>query len=331
MGRNDTCKLVIIQIVTLLIFLNHSFSQEKGIQKEPNLPPAYLLKANFKTQVYYNYVLSDTTKIKRVYADSSVREFQRIIRYFLTIMQPDSPKDGFSKVEISIDSINYRFIEGNKVYEFTNIETSNPNVFKFDDFQTYNIPMSMQFVIVYSPYGEVARIEGERLLEKRAYIEQLKNSIPDSIWYYNWTDGLSDNRLKFIGDVIKLLYPVNPVYRDSVWYSPLELQIDGILILDTVELRATGFINNKYTIIGKFVNPNLIPKKVKFYDIKTLSFPYKLTDSSGFLEQILSAGGLVQELNIKLQLTVEVGNPFIFKENITKNLHWEMVNSYRFK
>jgi hypothetical protein len=322
---------VFIQIITFVVVTVNIFSQEKGAAPETKLPPAYMLKANFKLQVYYNYVLSDTTIVKRVYADSSQREFKRIVNYYLTIMQPDAPKDGFSKVEVSIDSINYKFFDGNKVYEFSDIETANPSVFKFDDFQTYSVPMSMQYDIIYSPYGEVAKIEGERLEEKRNYVEQLKTSIPDSIWYYNWKDGLSDARLKQIGDVIKILYPINPVYRDSIWYSPIELQIDGLNIVDTVELKATGFMNNKYSIVGRFVKPSTIWKNTKFYDIKSLSLPYKIINSKGNIKQTLSATGVVHEFEINLNLTLEVGNPFVFKENIEKHLRWEMVKSFRFK
>lgn len=331
MGWNDISKLVIIQIVAYLICTNIVLGQEKGASQETQLPPAYMLKANFRTQIYYNYVLNDTTKVKRVYADSSIKEFQRIISYFMTIMQPDPPKDGFSKVEISIDSIHYKFIEGENVYQFYNIETASPSVFKFEDFLTYNVPMSMQYDLTYSPYGEVAKIEGERLTEKRNYVEMLKNSIPDTIWYYNWTDGLSDLRLKYIGDVIKLIYPINPVYRDSIWFSPIELQVDGIHLIDTVELKVSGFWNNKYNIVGKFTSPKVRWKRTKFYAIPNLLLPYKLLNANGKLEQTLSAAGLAQELKIQLNLKLQVGTPLIFEENLTKNLHWIMVNSYRFK
>lgn len=328
MGRYDTCILVFIQIASILIFQFNIHSQEKG---EIKFPPAYQLKANFKTQTFYNYVLNDTTEIHRTYADSSKSYFQRIINYFMTLVQRDDPKDGFAKIEVYIDSITYKFIENDKVYEFINIETSSPTIFKFEDFQTYSVPMSMQFEITYSPYGEVAKIEGERLSEKRSYIEQLKPTIPDSIWYYNWSDGLSEQRLKYIGDVIKLVYPINPIYRDSIWHSPIELQIDGINLIDTVELKATGFNNNQYQIVGKFVNPNIIWKRTKFYDVKSLSLPYRLNVAAGSIEQSLSATGVVKEFKIILNLNLNVGQPISFTENIIKKLRWEMVNSYRFR
>ncbi len=328
MGRYDTCKLVFIQIVLIVVFQINIFSQEKG---EIKLPPAYQLKAYFKTQVYYNYVLYDTTEIQRTYADSSKKQFRRVINYFMTLVQRDDPKDGFSKIEVYIDSITYKFEENDKVYQFTNIETSDPTIFKFEDFQTYSVPMSMQFEIIYSPYGEVAKIEGERLFEKRSYVEKLRPTIPDTLWYYNWSDGLSDHRLKYIGDVIKLLYPIHPTFRDSIWHSPIQLQIEGINLVDTLELKATGFFANQYQIVGRFVNPNIIWKRTKFYDVKSLSLPYKLNGAVGSIEQSLSSTGIVKELRIILNLNLDVGRPIAFTENVIKKLRWEMVNSYRFK
>ncbi|MFN3305837.1 MAG: hypothetical protein ACK42Z_01485 [Candidatus Kapaibacteriota bacterium] len=327
MGWYDTCKLVFIQIASILIFQLNIISQEKG---EIKFPPAYQLKAYFKTQTFYNYVLYDTTEVHRTYADSSKKHFKRIINYFMTLVQRDDPKDGFAKVEIYIDSITYKFVENDKVYEFVNIESSNPNIFKFEDFQTYIVPMSMQFEIIYSPYGEVAKIEGERLLEKRSYVEKLRPTLPDTLWYYNWNDGLSDQRLKHIGDVIKLIYPPHPIFRDSLWRSPIELLIDGINLIDTVELKATGFFNNQYQIVGRFVNPSIIWKRTKFYDIKSLHLPYELKDVVGSIQQSLSATGIVKELKIILNLDLDIGLPIAFTENISKSLRWEMIKSYRF-
>ncbi len=336
MGWNDIGKLVFVSIFAAILSINFILSQEKTLPgaKETSLPPAYLLKPVFRVHNYYNYILYDTSEVVRIYKDSSTVKYTRNMIYYLTLVQPDPPVDGFSRVEVSIDSIYYRFQEGQKVYEFSSIENSNPNVFKFEDFQTYSIPMSMEFTIVYSPYGEVAKIEGERLLEKRRYIDTLKATIPDSIWYFNWVDGLSDSRLKQIADVIKITFPINPVYKDSIWSSPIELQIDGINVIDTLDLKCTGFFNNKYSIEGVFKNPSLEWKKTKFYGIKTLSFPHKIARGQGVFKQILSAAGLVQSLNINLDLEIFVGEKsenILFTEKIKKNLKWEMVKSFKFR
>lgn len=336
MGWNDFGKLVFVSFFAIILSINHILSQEKTVPgaKEPSLPPAYLLKPAFRVQNYYNYVLYDTTEVIRIYQDSSIVKYSRNMIYYFTLMQPDRPIEGFSRVEVSIDSIYYRFQEGQNVYEFSRIENSNPNVFKFEDFQTYSIPMSMEFTIIYSPYGEVAKIEGERLFEKRRFIDTLKATNPDSIWYFNWVDGLSDSRLKQIADVIKITFPLNPVYKDSIWSSPIELQIEGINIFDSLELKCTGFFNNNYSIIGSFKNLRSEWKKTKFYGIKTLSLPYKFVGGKGGFEQILSTGGLVQSLNINLNLEIVVGEKaenILFTEKIKKNLKWEMVKSFKFK
>jgi len=334
MGWNDFSKLVVISFFAGVLSVFYLFAQDRTVPggKDSNLPPAYSLKPVFKTQVYYNYNLYDTTSVVRVYPDSSIKRFKRIITYFMTLMQPDPPKNGFSYVEVSIDSIHYRFEEEKKIYQFWNIETANPEIFKFEDFQTYNIPMGLEYTLVYSPYGEVAKIEGERLQEKRLYVEKLKPTMRDTLWLYNWTEGLSDFKLKHISDVIRISYPVNPVYKDSAWLSPIELDIDGINLFDTTVVKCTGFLGNKYYIEGNFSKPFAKWKKTKFYGVKTLSLPYSVEVGSGTFKQILTSAGLVQTLKIRLDIVLSVGGEKnVFNEHLAKTMHWEMEKSYRFK
>ncbi|MCX7879280.1 MAG: hypothetical protein N2517_01305 [Ignavibacteria bacterium] len=332
MGWNDISKLVLVYLLFNLI-LNFSTAQEKiqkGLQ-EPQLPPAYNLKGYYKPLVYYNYNYVDTTIVKRLYIDSSIIEYKRIITYFMTLFQPDPPKDGFAKVEVSIDSMHYKFIEGEKTYEFINIEVSDPNILKFEDFQAMSIPMGKEFTIIYSPYGEVAKIEGEKLDYYKDYVEQLKPHVRDTMSIFNWTEGLSTPRLKHIADVFKIQYPLKYVYRDSIWFSPIEMQIEGINLSDTLELKVTGFLNNKYYIEGKFSKPFVIYKPTRFYGLQNLSLPYNLVDAKGKIDLKLNAGGSVQEMTITLEANLDVGSPKIFQQTIQQILKWDLIKSYRFK
>jgi hypothetical protein len=334
MGWNDLGKLVVISCIAGILSVFGLLGQEKTVTgaKEGNLPPAYTLKPVFRTQIYYNYNLYDTAYVVRVYPDSSIKKFKRIITYYMTFVQPDAPKNGFSFVEVAIDSIYYKFEDGQNIYEFSNIETASPGVFKFEDFQTYSVPMGVEFTIVYSPYGEVAKIEGDRLLEKRKFVDTLKPAVSDTIWLYNWTDGLSDSRLKHIGDVVKIIYPSTPVFRDSIWFSPIDLYLDGLIVYDTVVVKCAGFSNNRYSIEGIFSKPISKWKKTKFYGVKSISLPYTIETGKGNFQQILSSTGIVQSLSISLDIALSVGGEKNnFKEYLTKKMHWEMVKSYKFK
>lgn len=333
MGWNDFSKFFNLLALILILGVSSSFAQSGSAEKSGEgssvLPPSYILKGIFRATVYYSYVLSDTTIVTRIYADSSSQNFTRIVKYFLTITQPDLPEKGFSKVDVNIDSIHYKFIEGNKTYTFSSLDNFDPKIFYFDDFKTISIPMSKEFTLVYSPYGEVAKIEGERLDYFRNYIKNTLKESNDSVLIYNWTDGLSDERLKSIGDVFKLIYPSNPVYQDSLWNSPFFIQLEGLNFIDTVAIKVIGSEGKNYILEGNFRTPLLIPKKVKFYGLNNLTWDIKMKGAKGNFVQKLTSAGAVQDFTINFDFSIVVGTTQkVFEQTTQKKIHWELVKQY---
>lgn len=332
MGWNDTCKLVFILLLPILIPYFLVFSQvKKGLDEKP-LPPAYTIKGALRTKIYYNYILTDTTKVSRVYNDSSTLKYDRITKYFLTIIQPDNPENEFTKIDVSVDSMHYYFIDGNERYEFTSIERAASKVLNFEDFKAINIPMSRNFTIVYSPYGEVAKVEGEQITFDRNYIAEISSKTTDSILIHNWTDWLSDFPLQHIGNIFKIIYPKLPVYKDSIWKTTMDIRIENSNITDTIEAKVTGFYNNLYTIEGKFSRYFTHPKKIKFYKIPNLSLKTEITEHNGTFTQNLTSTGVVKFVEIQSNLTRNVfEQTLICTENILSHLKWELVNQYTFR
>ncbi len=332
MGWNDISKLVLVFAIFFAVTNIYSQPEAKsGAQDQ--LPPAYILKGIFRTHIYNNYLYSDTTIVRRTYVDSTELSYKRIVNYYLTIFQPDPPDSkGFWKIDVSIDSIHYVFEEGDTRYEFTSLENFDPKVFNFDDFKTVSIPMSKEFTIEYSPYGEIVKIEGERLDYFRDYVEKSFKDSPDSISYYYWTDGLSDERLAHIADVFKIIYPINPVYQDSLWTTPIYMNIDGIIVRDTIVGKVKGLYDNNYVIEGMLTQSFILPKKVKFYNLPYLDWTLSITKSIGSFAQYLSTSGTMKEMKINLDLEIEAGRPKqVFTQSISKRMHWELTNQFRFK
>lgn len=333
MGWNDFSKFFNLLAFILILSVSSSLAQsgfaKKSGEGNNTPPPSYILKGNFRPTVYYSYVLSDTTIVMRLYADSSSRNFTRIVKYFLTINQPDSPEKGFSKVDVNVDSIHYEFTEGDKTYKFTSLDNFDPKIFYFDDFKTISIPMSKEFTLVYSPYGEVAKIEGERLDYFRDYIKNTLKESSDSILIYNWTDGLSDERLKSLGDVFKLIYPSNQVYQDSLWKSPFFIQLEGLNIIDTVDVKLVGFESKNYVLEGNFRTPTLLPKKVKFYGLNNLTWNIQINYAEGHFVQKLTPAGAVRDFIINFDFSIVVGTTQkTFEQTTQKRIHWELVKQY---
>lgn len=332
MGWNDTRKLVFILLLPFLIPHTLVFSQvRKGLDAKP-LPPAFTIKGSLRTKIYYSYVLTDTTKVSRVYADSSILKYERITKYFLTIIQPDNPEKGFTKIDVSVDSMHYYFNNGNERYEFTSIEGATPKVLNFEDFKAISIPMSRNFTIVYSPYGEVAKVEGEQITFDRNYITEISSKTTDSILIHNWTDWLSDFSLHHIGNIFKIIYPKLPVYKDSIWETTMDIRIENLNLTDTIEAKITGFINNTYTIEGKLKNYYVHPKKIKYYKINNLSLKTEVASIYGTFTQELTPAGVVKFVDIQSNLqrnTFE--EKLIFLENISSHAKWELINQYTFR
>ncbi|MGQ9819710.1 MAG: hypothetical protein ACUVQ1_07295 [Candidatus Kapaibacteriales bacterium] len=332
MGWNDARKLVFILFLPILISHLLAFSQvKKGLDEKP-LPPAYTIQGALRTKIYYNYILTDTTKVSRVYADSSVVNYERITKYFLTIIQPDNPENGFTKIDVSVDSMHYYFNDGIERYDFTSIERAIPKVLKFEDFKAISIPMSRNFTIVYSPYGEVAKVEGEQITFDRNYIAEIANKTTDTILIHNWTDWLSDFTLQHIGNIFKIIYPKLPVHKDSIWETTMNIRIENLNITDTIKAKVIRFFNNLYTIEGKISGYFIHPKKIKFYKIPNLSLQIEVTDYSGTFAQDLTPTGVVKFVEIQSHLSRNVfEQTLIFTEKILTHYKWELVNQYTFR
>lgn len=332
MGRNDIGKLVNLLFLFCVIPTMLIFGQVKKNSENNTFPPAYTIKGALRTKIYYNYIVTDTTKVTRVFTDSSVLKYQRIIKYFITIIQPDFPENGFTKVDVSVDSIHYSFSDGIENYEFTTIEKASSKVLGFEDFKAYSIPMSRQFSLIFSPYGEVAKVEGEQLTSDRNYISEISTKTNDSILIHNWSDWLSDFALQHIGNVFKILYPQVPVYRDSIWITTLDIRIENLNLTDTLEAKVTGFWNNLYTIEGKIKGFYLHPKPIKYFKVNNLSLETELTKLESSFTQNLTTTGVVKYTDIFTNLSqIVLEKKEIFRQEIYNHYNCELINQYTFR
>ena len=60
--------------------------------------------------VYHRYRVTENTKVKRVFDDSTLTEFEKVVTHWFTVFVPGSKDEGgFLVVEISTDSLDYKF------------------------------------------------------------------------------------------------------------------------------------------------------------------------------------------------------------------------------
>lgn len=347
MGRNDFSCLVtllfqkimskrnLILVATpfffiLWIIITHpAFSQEGA--KKSELPPAYKLNYKPPQTIRHVYKMHDSTVVTRIFSDNSTKKFTREVIYYFNFVMPNPPKEGFMTLEVSIDSLKYKFTEGEAVFEFDS-QADNPGALTFEDLVATIVPLGNEFNMTYSPYGEVAKIDGERLEFLIDYIEQQKkNPMSDELINFVWQEGISLDRLKFLADVKKIFFTLEPIEIDSLWETPFNFQLDYINFEDTLIAKISKFKDGYFYIDAVSTNIQAKNKPAKLYGIKTQLIEVADTKGTGTFNLVMHNRGFVSKAELKYN--VEIGSYIkkeYFKQKIETKTSWELLKQYKF-
>lgn len=321
-------KKLIFLFILVLAFPVTGFPQQKGDEVQL---PTYTLKLFFPTAIRDIYVMSDTTTVVRKYSDSSLRKFKREYEFYLTEVSQSPPDQGVYKISVSTDSLFYKFTEGNATFDF-NSQADNPGALNFEDLKKVIVPLGKDFTMTYSPYGEVVSTEGERLDWLRNYVLEQGKGILDTVRTFLWLDGISLNHLKFLCDAKKIVYPLEPPMKDSIWYSPIDFQLNSLNFYDTVGVKITDVNEGNITMEAKLNNIRAFPEPGIFYGIKDMLLPIESCKGTGTFKLIISPKGTLKysEINADVDITVRVHND-IFTEHIQSKLVWNLLEQLTFK
>jgi len=118
----NSFKTTIFAIIAIL-FINSLYADDKNAIKgksneSKNDIIAYGLKVKHQVNTYFRYKLTEISEVKRSYSDSSIKEYKREVDYFLTAKVPESPRDGFQTLMITVDSLIYKLNDGGSEYYF---------------------------------------------------------------------------------------------------------------------------------------------------------------------------------------------------------------------
>ena len=247
---------------------------------------------------------------------------------FFTQTAGDTRKDGFLTAEVSVDSLFYKFTEGDAVYEF-NSQAENPGALTFEDLKAVSVPLGKFFDMKFSPYDEVVAVEGEKLDWFRNYVVEQGRGYLDTATSFMWLDGISIERLKYITDVKKLIFPTEPQFIDSLWFSPFHFQIEGLNFSDTVGAKVTQVIDGYKTIEVKNIKLKPYPQTGRFYGIKGMLLSVESAKSNGSFMLSLTPKGSVRraEGTFETELTSRVRKDK-FTEKVSVNAVWELLGQF---
>ena len=278
---------------------------------------------------YGVYKFNEVTEVTRTYSDGSQKNYKRDITYYFTQFIPDLPKDEFNTVKVSIDSLLYKFQVSDAVFEWNSqIDTLAPP--NFPDLNAVSIALGRDYDMIYSPYGELVKIEGEKLDWLKNYIVVEGKDRLDSLKKIIWLRGISSEHLKFLTDLQKRIIQPGKVRRDSIWTSPINIQLDEVNYFDTSKTRITDYDAGYISLETKMSDLRPVQENIRLYDISQVANSIDGT-GSGIYGIRVGANGWISKawMDVKGTLKAQVKNE-IFTQTIMTKANWEIISHYKY-
>jgi hypothetical protein len=290
--------------------------------------PSYKLVVNFRVNTFHTTKITESTKVTRTYPDSSTKEYKRDVVYYTTTQIMESPTKGFQTIIVTLDSLNYRFSEGDVVFDF-NTSDFQGNALKFKDLNLKTIALGRTYNLIYSPYGEIAKISSEDIEETMDYMKTKGADYLTPIELFIWNHGLSTNHLSYLGDRKKIVFPFDRIAKDSLWKSPLSLELNGYNYNDTLNLKIKEYNAGVFQIEGQSSSISHVDSEILTYEISDLVKILE-TNGSGIFNMTLNASGSILKSGFIYDIIskIKVGNQVII-ENIESNVNWELMETFK--
>ena len=321
---------IFMLFLMLLFSFSNLFSQEiSGENSRSNEPILYTIKSKFPVNIQHDYSYTDTTKITRIFSDSSQQEFMRILKFYFTLRAPNATdKEGFTVVIASVDSLEYTFKRRDSTYYY-NSQSDNLRPPKLNDYLLNTVPLGLDFEMTYSPYQEVAKVSSETLDKKRKYVSDSATAPSDPDIRFIWNDRLSDVPLLSCFDVVKGILPNSKTSIDSTWNHEIVLDIDGASISDSVQFKLSSFNIKNYIIDGTVKKIYPLKKMTRLFDINTLSEVISSTGTGDYKIKVQPRGSIGELfINHDMQIKYQIQNDILI-QNIISKKHWKLENMHR--
>jgi hypothetical protein len=314
------------KIIILLLALTVSsvFAQETAKER-------FNIFSAFPVNVTHLYDFTENTTVKRTFSDSSTFEYKKFIVYHMNYFAPNKPNDGFQEVRISVDSLKFRFTDEKDTVSYNSQSDEQVPPFNIFAYEKASIYLGKEYFLHYNPYYEVINLSGERLEAQRYRLNDEKHGMRDPIRKYVWEFNLSDPHLTFNGDIRKGLFPPFRASEDTTWKTEVQLEVDGIMFKDSVEMRFDEFTIKNYNLSGESIEIEVPESEVVLHAIKAKS---KVLGGKGNVSYNLkvSPKGFINylQIDIDVKFKLEIENE-IFEQHYITTYTWELGNMYTFR
>lgn len=296
-------------------------------KKDDNLK--YKIKVKFPLEIYHVYRMTESSQISRTFSDNNVTEFTRDVNYFYTMRLTTNAEEGFQKIAVIIDSMDYEYKLGNKVLKSSS-QSDEAIPLNNKDFLNYFIPVSKDFNMTYSPYNDVAKLEGERLFEMRKEYSDPETGIKDSLGKSIFLSRISDKDLRFITDLTKNILPISEVALDTIWRSPFYFDVAGLRFSGNTNTKLKGLKARTYLLESTTDTLNIENRMKYFQDLNT---DVLIEKGKSFGVYSLDANSDGAMTYAKAQFTSELDcriNKITFKEIIKTKTIWDLLERFHY-
>jgi len=305
--------ILLLSVLCLGLFSENLYSQQKAAPDSEAL--TYTIKANFPVNVSHKYTYTEKSKITREFSDGTANTFNRELKYYFSLRAPnETSKDGFSMIYVSVDSLEYKFEDGQTTV-FFNSQADDMRMPGTDDYRIHVIPLGMSYFVTYSPYHEIVKMEGERLEGQREYLLNPATGPSDSLVKNTWLIGLSEFMLNNYFDIIKRIPPDFKASKDTSWVRAIPVALEGSRFLDSVQFSLKQITPRSYVLEGESRSINAIPSMARMFNIQRLM---QLGEAKGVSKytMMMHPRGTVNELKAEYQ--VEFNYPLLSDSFIQK-------------
>ena len=319
--------LLVLTFGTIL-FSSSLFAQSAQKGEKEKKVKTYRLRLNYKVNTFYVYKLTKKEKIHRVYSDSSTKDYERDATYYLTGKIMNFPSKGFQPIDVVIDSLKYRFKDGDAEFTFNSVDLKG-NAARFKDLNMRTPCLGRDFEMTYSPYGEVSAIKSDDIDETLDYVRKNGKGALSEIDMFAWTNGLSRDKLAYLADMKKIVIPDKRYAIDSVWFSPIVFDANGYYFFDTLATRIAKYNAGVFYIEG--YSTSLTPSAMKMYSYNVDKLiTIDSCSGGGKVSMELKANGVIKKLTIdyKIKAKIKAGNSSYY-EFIDSKAVWERIQTYR--
>lgn len=293
--------------------------------------PTYKFFLNYPLVTPFKYSCIEQSQVKRGIKDAKGYEFERTAALHFTMMLKDMPNEGISRYMIRTDSINHSITRDAVTKQF---DTNNGDMVHNwnDDLEQYSIPMSQEFEYIISPYYEYAGIVADEGRQKQINSLDSTGKTMKKTDYCMWKNSLSDDRLYHVTDVKKIEFPYGRLPVDTVWRSPIEFQISGVTIFDSVEVKFVDERGRYKFLEATFKAEKFAKDPVVIYGFRDqIAEPQKVNLDCTFKME-LSPASTVENTTITAVGTVEfkLDDGRIVTDTVDTKLTWVKLGQYEY-